>query len=157
MFFAGETRTGLFPNMPLGGFDVETRDLFDSRGSVLALDFSAGTASLAVPIGSLSVPTRMTEYTGGFSYMYEFLPGWVRPYVGARLSVVAVDRNLSAAGVPSQNLFTMAPGLVAGVNFEVAPHFGIGLRARASYLLYETDDNLSLGYADAGLQLRWEL
>jgi hypothetical protein len=156
LFFAGATRTGLFPNMPMGGFDIETRDLFDARGSVLALDASAGTAPLTVMEGADAIATQVTEWTAGLSYSYEFLPGRVRPYVGGRLSVVGVNRTFTGGQIAGQSLLTMAPGVVAGVDVDLVSHLSAGLRARASYLLYQSDDNLSLGYADAGLLLRWE-
>jgi opacity protein-like surface antigen len=158
LFFEGATRSGLLPNMPMGGLEVEVRDMFDSsRGSILGLDASAGTAPLTVPIGGEAIGTQVTEWTAGFSYMYAFLPGWIQPYVGARISVVGVNRNFTSPGIAAQSLLTMAPGILAGVNFELTRNLSVGLRARASYLLYENDQDLSLGYADAGLLLRWEL
>jgi hypothetical protein len=70
---------------------------------------------------------------------------------------VGAVRTFTSADYPTQSLFTMAPGLVAGVNFEVVRHLSVGVRARASYLLYSAGQDMSLGYADAGLMLRWEL
>lgn len=158
-FFATNTREGLFPDLPLGGIDVQTRDLFNSQRSILGIDFAAGAAPLSVAVAGQSIPTQINEYTGGVSYMYELATGWIQPYVGARLSLVGVTRSFSDAQmqIPGQSLFTMAPGIMAGVNFEVTKNFSLGIRARANYLLYESDDNYSLGYADVGLLVRWEL
>jgi hypothetical protein len=158
-FFAPATRTGLFPDLPLGGIDVQVRDLFNSQRSILGLDFAVGGAPLSVPVAAQSIPTQVMEYTGGLSYMYELATGWIQPYVGARLSLVGVTRSFNDAQmqIPGQSLVTMAPGITAGVNFEVTRHLSLGLRARANYLLYEADDNYSLGYADVGVLVRWEL
>lgn len=160
-FFAGRTREELFPNLPLVGLELELRDRYDASSTVTAFDLATGSAALPVQIGSLTIATQITQLTGGFSYLKELGRGALQPYFGARLSFIAVNRTFPPAdggiALPSQLLFTMAPGLVAGVNWEASRRLALGLRVRASYLAYRSEDDLSLGYADLGLLLKWEL
>ncbi len=161
-FFAAATRSDYFPDLTLGEIDVELRDLFSSAAPVLGIDFAAGTAPLTLKLGETAIVSQVTQWMGGVSFLEELPAGRFKPYLGVRLSVIDVERGFSPTSsgqsFPSQSLLTSAPGVVAGVNVRLVGRLALGVRARASFLLYRSQDqDLSLGYADVGLVLKWEL
>ncbi len=158
-FFSEAARTRYFPWLPTVGLDLESRDWFTPRKTVFAIDLSLGSASLPVVVGGEQVQTRMDQISAGASWVREFGASRLRPSLGGRLSILGVRRAIlmpSSLTVPDQHLLTMAPGVVAGLAWEFGHGLSVGLRARASYLLYRTEEELSLGFFDAGLIVRWE-
>jgi len=50
---------------------------------------------------------------------------------------------------PAQFFSTLSPGVVAGLAYRLSDHFSLLVRGRLHYLLYNVDEDRSLGY--------WEL
>jgi hypothetical protein len=158
-YFSEAARARYFPWIPMGGLELESRDWFTPRETVFTVDLSLGSASLPVTVAGADVQTRVDQLAAGASWSREFGTGRLRTSLGGRLSLLGLRRAVelpSGLAVPDQRLVTMAPGLVAALAWEIGAGLSAGLRARASYLLYRTEEDLSLGFFDAGVIVRWE-
>lgn len=160
-FLSQAARDAYFPSMPLVGLELEARDRFTGVGRAIGIDVAVGAASLDVKVGTHLVPSRVSQWALGVSHVWDFGTGRLQPFVGGRLSLLGVQRSFdqvetTVAALPAQSLLTLAPGVVAGLSFELTQSLSLALRARASYLLYQAEEDLSLGYADLGLLLKWE-
>ncbi|HTA20836.1 MAG TPA: caspase family protein, partial [Polyangia bacterium] len=60
-----------------------------------------------------------------------------------------MSRTFDGNAFPAQYFSTISPGIVGGVTWHVSRDFGVILRGRVHYLLYNVDENRSLGF--------WEL
>jgi hypothetical protein len=156
-FLSASTRTSWLPGLPLLGVEVEVRDSLSGAGHVFGTDLQVGASRMNAAIETLSVASRVGQVSGGVSYMHEFGAGAWHPFFGGRLSMLGLSRTFEDDRFASQGLLTLAPGVVAGFNFEATKHLRLGLRLRANYLLYRTNEDLSLAFGDLGLLLKWEL
>ena len=71
------------------------------------------------------------------------------PFVGGRLAMLLMTRRFDQDAFPAQFFSTLSPGVVGGAVWRISSDFGLVLRGRVHYLLYNVDENRSLGY--------WEL
>jgi uncharacterized caspase-like protein len=153
-FFDAPTRAGLFPPTALLSAELMLRHFF-RRDWVWALDLAAGSTRATLqrePYG-VSLPFRFSEVDLGTSLFAEWplLGGRLTPYLGGRLAFMFLTRTFQgeASGISQQHLSTFSPGLVTGLQYRLGGGLGLAARARVHYLLYNVDENRSLGY--------WEL
>jgi hypothetical protein len=153
-FFDAPTRAGLFPPTGLLSAELLFRH-FLRRDWVWGFDLAAGTtrASLLREPLAAPLPFRFSEIDLGSSLFAEWplAGGRLIPYFGGRLAFMFLHRRFEGegAGIPEQHLYTFSPGLLGGLRYQLARSVGVAARARVHYLLYNVDQNRSLGY--------WEL
>jgi len=149
-FFDGPTRESLFPPAGMLGLDLEIRDFF-RRGWMWGLDFASGGARAETDRFGTNLPFRFVELSAGTTLAAEWRLGnsSFASFAGVRLAFLLMSRKFDDPTIPSQFFATFSPGLVAGLRYRVLRHFTLLGRGRVHYLLYNIDENRSLGY--------WEL
>ena len=156
-FFDAPTRDGLFPPTGLLSAELQVRNFF-RRGWLLALDLAGGSARGQVTRLDTPLPFRFSEFTAGMSLASEW-PLWdnrLFPYAGLRLAYLLLGRKFEDRTIPDQYFSTFSPGLVAGVRYRLWGGFAALARARAHYLLYNVDENRSLGYWELSAGLSYD-
>jgi hypothetical protein len=157
-FFDEPTRQGLFPPAAMLGAEVQLHDFF-RRTWVLGFDLAAGgaRATLVRPNG-VTLPFRFGEIATGGSLTTEWpmAEGRWAPFVGGRLAVLFMSRVFDSAQIPKQSFSTFSPGLVAGIRYRFPSGVSGVVRSRVHYLLYNVDENRSLGYWELAGALTYE-
>ncbi len=146
--FDAPTRESLFPATGLVGLELQLRDFF-RRDWVWGLDASGGGASGVVVLQSTTAPFHFSELSLASSLVAEWPHRALTPFVGGRLAYLFMSRSFDGDAFPAQYFSTISPGIVGGVTWHVTRDFGVTLRGRVHYLLYNVDENRSLGF--------WEL
>jgi hypothetical protein len=149
-FFDGPTRDDLFPSTGMLSLELEVRDFF-RRGWLWGLDFAAGSSHGQVDRYGTLLPFQFSELTAGMTMAAEwrFGQGDMAVFTGLRLAAVVMNRKFDDPILPSQFFATFTPGLVMGARYRLSRSFAALARGRLHYLLYNVDENRSLGY--------WEL
>ncbi len=149
-FFDGPTRDSLFPPTGMVGLDFEVRDFF-RRGWIWGFDLASGETHAQVDRYGTVLPFRFSELTAGTTLAAEwrFRQGDLSAFAGVRLAVVLMSRDFVDPTIPDQFFATFTPGLVAGLRYRLSRNFAVLGRGRVHYLLYNVDQDRSLGY--------WEL
>ena len=149
-FFDGPTRDSLFPPTGMVGLEFEVRNFF-RRGWIWGLDLAGGETHGQVDRYGTLLPFRFSELTAGTTMAAEwrFLHGDLAAFGGLRLAVVLMSRKFEDPAIPGQFFATFTPGLVAGLRYRLSRSFAVSGRGRVHYLLYNVDEDRSLGY--------WEL
>jgi hypothetical protein len=150
-FFDGPTRDSLFPSTGMLGLELEVRDFF-RRGWIWGLDFAAGSSHGQVDRYGTLLPFQFSELTAGMTMAAEwrFGQGNAAMFTGLRLAAVVMNRKFDdSTTLPSQFFATFTPGLVFGARYRLSRSFAALVRGRLHYLLYNVDEDRSLGY--------WEL
>ena len=79
------------------------------------------------------------------------------PFFGARIALLAMSRKFDDQALPDQFFATLSPGLVGGARVRVGDSWGLVLRGRLHYLLYNVDEtDRSLGYWEAATFLQYD-
>ena len=132
------------------GLDFELRDFF-RRGWIWGLDFASGGTRGEVDRYGTLLPFRFSELTAGTTLAAEwrFGEGRLSASLGLRLAFVVMSRKFDDTTVPDQFFATFTPGLVGGLRYRLSRSLSAFGRGRVHYLLYNVDENRSLGY--------WEL
>jgi caspase domain-containing protein len=146
--FDAPTRESLFPATGLVGLELQLRDFF-RRDWVWGLDASGGGASGVVVLQTTTAPFHFSELSLASSLVAEWPHRALTPFVGGRLAYLFMSRRFDGDAFPAQYFSTISPGIVGGVTWHVTRDFGVTLRGRVHYLLYNVDENRSLGF--------WEL
>jgi hypothetical protein len=157
-FFDAPTRDGLFPPASMLGAELHVRDFF-RKGWVLGADLAAGgTRSVLFRPGGVALPFRFGELALGASLFTEwsFLDDRLSPFLGARLAFLFMSRTFDDLGIPKQSFSTFSPGMVGGVRFRISDNFSALARLRLHYLLYNVDENRSLGYWELATMLAYD-
>ena len=69
-----------------------------------------------------------------------------------RVAAIYLFRSFSGgSNLPSQNFFTITPGVQASLGWRFSPRWTAVARGRLNYLFYNVDKNQSLGYAEIAL------
>jgi hypothetical protein len=149
-FFDGPTRDSLFPPTGMVGIDFELRNFF-RRGWIWGLDLASGAAHGQLDRFGTNLPFRFSELTGGTTLAAEwrFAQGDLAVSAGLRLAFVLMSRKFDDQTIPDQFFATFTPGVVTGFRYQMSRSFALLGRGRVHYLLYNVDENRSLGY--------WEL
>jgi hypothetical protein len=154
-FFDAPTRDGLFPPAALLGAELEVRDFF-RRGWVVAADLAGGGARATLVRPGLALPFRFAEVTAGASLLSEWSLGErFTVFLGGRVALMLMSRTFEASEVPAQSFSTFSPGLAAGLRCRVAGGLVALARTRLHYLLYNVDQNRSLGYWELAVALSY--
>jgi hypothetical protein len=149
-FFDGTTRDGLFPPTGMVGLEFEVRDFF-RHGVIWGLDLASGGTHAQVDRYGTLLPFQFSELTAGTTLAAEwrFHFGDLAAFAGVRLAVILMSRKFEDPTIPNQFFATFTPGLVGGMRYRLSRSFALLGRGRVHYLLYNIDENRSLGY--------WEL
>jgi hypothetical protein len=154
--FDAPTRETLFPPTGLVGAELQLRDFF-RRDWVWGLDAAAGGASGAVPLSGGAAPFRFTELSLATSLVVEWPHRLFTPFVGGRLALLLMTRRFDEDAFPAQYFSTLSPGLVGGVGWRLSRSFGLLLRGRVHYLLYNVDEDRSLGFWELQTAVSYDL
>jgi hypothetical protein len=147
--FDAPTRTSLFPATGMLAVEGQLHG-FLRRDWVWGFDLAMGGAAGTVVLdGGTAVPFRFSEISLASSITVEWPHRVVTPFVGARLALLLMTRRFDDDAFPPQFFSTLSPGLVGGATVHLTRNLGLLARARLHYLLYNVDENRSLGY--------WEL
>jgi hypothetical protein len=157
-FFDGSTRDGLFPPAGMLGLEFQLRDFF-RRTWVVGVDVAGGgaRATLVRPSG-VALPFRFGEVAVGGSLFTEWplLDGHLAPFVGGRVAFLFMSRTFDGTEIPKQSYSTFSPGLLTGLRYRFDSGLSLMGRARVHYLLYNVDENRSLGYWELAMALSYE-
>jgi hypothetical protein len=121
-------------------------------GFDLAMGGGAGTVVLPP---STSAPFRFSEVSVATSMTVEWPHSWVTPFVGGRLALLLMTRRFDDDAFPQQFFSTLSPGIVAGGTVHVTRALGLTVRGRVHYLLYNVDENRSLGYSELAMAVTY--
>lgn len=161
-FFDPVIRETLIPAMPLSGVEVELRNLFGPGGS-LRFEALLGGARLQTALtDSVDLDATYLQVVGsGGPYLTPAVPGarWFRPFVGMRLALIWVHRDLLPFGVQAPQDYTMfTPGFAGGFGIRFAPRAGVSFEGRLHGTLYVADGKQQvLGYSEALVSLWFRL
>jgi hypothetical protein len=155
-FFDSPTRDSLFPPAPMLGLEAQIHN-FLRRDWIWGFDLALGGSRSTLNLAGLSLPYRFSELTVGTSILVEWPEGDFVPFLGTRLAMVLMSRQFDDRVVPNQSFYTFSPGLVAGLKFRISRHWGIAARARVHYLLYNIEQDRSLGYWEIATLLTYEM
>jgi hypothetical protein len=156
-FFDGPTRDELFPSTGMIGLELELRDFF-RRGWLWGFDFASGSTRGEVDRFGTLLSFRFSELTAGTTVAKEwrFGQGDLSASLGLRLGFVLMGRRFDNGTIPDQYFTTFTPGLVGSARYRVSRHFTMLGRSRLHYLLYNVDENRSLGYWDLTMGVAYE-
>ncbi len=156
-FFDGPTRESLFPSTPLLGAEL-TLHGFLRKDWLWAFDAGLGGGREQLRLERLpdALPYRYTNLAVGTTIAAEWPVGRLVPHAGGRLAAVVASRAFDDPVLPQQTFVTLSPGVVGGVRFRLLPSLSAGVRGRVHYLLYNVDENRSLGYWELSAQLSFE-
>jgi hypothetical protein len=158
-FFDAAARNGLFPPAGLAGVELATRDdLGHQLAWGLDLAVGGGAATLQLP-GATPIPERFLELGGGASLFRDFgLSDSVTLSLGARLAFLYLVRNFqNHPELPSQNFFTLTPGVTTALTWRFSQRWSAVGRGRLSYLFYNVDGAQNLGFAELALGVDYAL
>ncbi len=158
IFDAPTARGGTFPSAPLVGLEGTLHHFF-GRGWGLGLDFAVGSASGQVSSPLLQgLPYDYSVLTLGGALLREWQPeATLVPFAGVRVGLELMQRTFPGTALPRQSYASTSPGLVGGLSLRLTRQVSLTARARLHYLLYTVDETKSLGYADLGLLLDYEM
>jgi hypothetical protein len=127
---------------------------------VVAADLAAGgaRATLARP-GADQLPFRFAEITVGASLFREWRTsddGRLSLFLGGRVAMMLLGRTFDSPAIPRQSFSTFSPGVLAGLRYRLIGGLAAVARARVHYLLYNVDQNRSLGYWELGGALSYD-
>jgi uncharacterized caspase-like protein len=154
--FDAPTRESLFPATGLFGVDVQLRNFF-RRDWVWGLDVAGGGANGAVTLPTTTAPFHFSELSFATSLVVEWPHRSLTPFVGGRLAMLAMSRRFQDDAFPAQFFATASPGVVGGVNWHLSQSWALVLRARLHYLLYNVDENRSLGFWELATAVSYDL
>jgi len=156
-FFDGPTRDALFPPTGMLGLELELRDFF-RRGWLLGVDFASGGTRGEVDRYGTLLSFKFSELTAGTTLAAEWRFGESRfsASLGLRVAFVVMSRKFDDPTIPGQFFATFTPGLTGGVRYRLSKRFTVLGRGRVHYLLYNVDDNRSLGYWELSAGIAYE-
>jgi hypothetical protein len=154
--FDAPTRESLFPPTGLVGVEMQLRNFF-RRDWVWGVDFGGGAANGTVKLPSTTAPFRFNELQLATSLMVEWPHERLTPFVGGRLALLVMTRKFEDDAFPAQFFSTLSPGLVGGVTWRFTHSLGLVLRGRLHYLLYNVDENRSLGFWELATAVSYDL
>jgi uncharacterized caspase-like protein len=154
--FDAPTRESLFPATGLVGVELQLRNFF-RRDWVWGVDFGGGSANGVVALSPAAAPFRFNELSFASSLVVEWPHRYFTPFVGGRLALLLMTRRFDADAFPAQFFSTLSPGVVGGATWHVTRDWGVVLRGRVNYLLYNVDENRSLGFWELATGVSYDL
>ena len=152
--FAAPSGASLFPPTGLLAVDLSLRN-FLRRDWIWSLDVAAGSTDSVVT--SVGAPFKFSEVSLGSSLLVEWPGRTVTPFVGGRLAMLLMGRRFTDDIYPAQFFSTLSPGLVGGAAFRVMKNTSLVARGRLHYLLYNIDEDRSLGYWELAAMVSYDL
>lgn len=149
---------GYFPSAPLLGVEASMHNFF-GRGFSLSGDLLYGWTQGSVTTPMLdSLPYRYSIVSAGVALAYEWgQEGRFVPLGGVHLALDFMSRSFTTVSLPAQTYSVLTPGIFVGLKVRLTGSFSLIARARVHYLLYNIDETKSLGTADLGALLDYEL
>lgn len=156
-FFDGPTREALFLSTPLWGVEAGLHHYF-RRDWRWDLDVALGGRQATLELPTLSgLRYRYSVLGLGTSLVAEWPWGEVAPFAGVRLAYLVMARDFEEPTLPSQFYAVLTPGLVGGVRLHLPGRFELTARARVHYLVYNVDQQRSLGFWELGALITYRL
>lgn len=155
-FFDQPTRQSLFPNSGLLAAEVSVANFF-RRQWVMAFDVAAGGGNGVVEHFASSVPFRTNQVNAGASLwtQWPFIDGDLSLFAGVRVAFLFLNRQFEEDVLPPQYFSTFSPGLLAGARYKLTHNVTALVRSRVHYLLYNVDENRSLGFMELGAAMEY--
>ena len=152
--FAAPSGASLFPPTGMLAVDLSLRN-FLRKDWVWSVDLAAGSTDGVV--SSVGAPFRFSEMSLASSLVVEWSGRTVTPFVGGRLAMLLMGRRFNEDVYPAQFFSTLSPGLVGGAAFRVMKNTSVVARGRLHYLLYNIDEDRSLGYWELAAMVSYDL
>ena len=152
--FAAPDGAGLFPPTPLITADLLLRN-FLRRDWVWGLDIAGGSSNSTVT--SVGAPFRFSEVSLATSVTVEWPTRHLTPFVGGRLALLLMGRKFDDGAYPDQFYSTLSPGLVGGAAYNITRNTHVVARGRLHYLLYNVDEDRSLGFWELSAMVSYDL
>jgi len=154
--FAAPSGASLFPPTGMLAVDLSLRN-FLRRDWVWSFDVAAGSTNGVV--AAVGAPFKFSEVSLASSLTVEWPGRYVTPYVGGRLAMLLMGRTFTddSAMYPAQFFSTLSPGIVGGAAFRLTQSTSLVTRGRLHYLLYNIDENRSLGYWELAAMVSYDL
>jgi hypothetical protein len=156
-FFDEPTRETLFPPAAMLGAELQVHDFF-RKTWVLGFDFAMGGARAKLVRQNTELPFRFGEVTTGASLWTEWpmSEGRFAPFVGGRLAILFMNRQFDGTSIPKQTFSTVLARADRGPALPLPSGISGVLRTRLHYLLYNVDENRSLGFWELSGALTYE-
>lgn len=155
-FFDGPTRDSLFPPSAMLAVDLEVRN-FLRKGWLWGFDLASGGSHGNLDRYGSELRFRFSELTAGTTIAPEWrLAGGLSSFAGVRLAFVMMSRKFDDGSIPDQFFATFTPGLVLGLRYRWSDSFTFHGRGRVHYLLYNVDQDRSLGYWELSAGVAYE-
>ena len=154
--FDAPTRESLFPATGMLGLELQLHN-FLRRDWVWGFDFAAGSARGTVNLPTASLPFKFSELSLASSMVVEFPGRLITPFVGGRLALLLMGREFEGSALPKQFFSTLSPGIVGGLGYRFSRTLELTVRGRVHYLLYNVDENRSLGYWELATAVSYDL
>jgi hypothetical protein len=157
-FFDEPTRETLFPPATMLGAELQLHDFF-RKTWVLGFDLAMGGSRAKLVRQNTELPFRFGELTTGASLFTEWpmADGRFAPFVGGRLAILFMNRQFDGVNIPKQTFSTFSPGLIAGLRYRFPSGISGVVRTRLHYLLYNVDENRSLGFWELQTAVSYDL
>jgi hypothetical protein len=152
--FAAPSGASLFPPTGMLALDLSLRN-FLRRDWVWSVDLAAGSTDGVVT--NVGAPFRFTEMSLASSLLVEWPGRIVTPFVGGRLAMLVMGRRFTDDLYPAQFFSTLSPGVVGGAAIRVMKNTSVVGRGRLHYLLYNVDEDRSLGYWELAAMVSYDL
>jgi hypothetical protein len=155
--FDSPSRESLFPATGMFAIDMQLHNFFRRDwvwGVDLALGAAAGTVTLT---GGAAYPFKFNETALATSLLVEWPHGRLTPFLGGRLALLLMTRTFDDGTLPRQFFSTLSPGIVGGLRVGLSRDFGLVVRGRVHYLLYNVEEDRSLGYWELATAVSYEL
>jgi hypothetical protein len=152
--FAAPSGASLFPPTGMLAVDLSLRN-FLRRDWVWSLDLAAGSTDGVVT--AVGAPFKFTEMSLGSSLLVEWPGRYVTPFAGGRLAMLLMGRRFTDDIFPAQFFSTLSPGVVGGAAFRIMQNTSLVARGRLHYLLYNVDEDRSLGYWELAAMVSYDL
>ena len=152
--FAAPSGASLFPPTGMLAIDLSLRN-FLRRDWVWSVDLAAGSTDGVV--SNVGAPFRFTEMSLASSLLVEWPGRYVTPFVGGRLAMLLMGRRFTDDMYPAQFFSTLSPGVVGGAAIRVMKNTSVVARGRLHYLLYNVDEDRSLGYWELAAMVSYDL
>jgi hypothetical protein len=154
--FDAPTRESLFPATAMLDLEMQLHDFF-RRDWVWSFDLAAGSARGTVALPTDNLAFKFTELSLATSIDAEWPHRYVTPFVGGRLALLLMQRQFDGDVTPKQSFSTLSPGVVGGASMHLGGSLGVTVRGRVHYLLYNIDENRSLGYWELAAAVFYDL
>jgi hypothetical protein len=155
-FFDAPTRNGLFPPAPLIGVEGQIHN-FLRPDWIWGFDIAVGSSQGSLSLTTFNQTYHFSELMIGTSILVQWPLGPWEPYAGGRLALLVMNRRFDDPLLPHQDFTTFSPGIVLGSKYRLSRHWGLNGRVRIHYLLYNVDENRSLGFWEITALLFYEM